>query len=302
MSPVLQDLRLVRASYCRTDMTAPWGVQIPPQDGVCFHFAVEGGCWLKLPSQEPIRIGAGDVALLPRGTGHAIADALDSRVRPLEEFEQDPIGPTTHNMRAGGGGARSLIVCCSLEFDEPAVHPLTQLMPAVLVLRRADASDPALPALLSLMAAEVASRRVGAATVMARLADAVVTCMVRSWAETHAEDLKGWMAGARDAQIGRALAAIHRQPGHLWTVVALAAIAGLSRSVFTERFSAAVGLSPARYLAHWRMHVAGGWLRHGGATVADIAQRLGYESEASFSRAFKRIFGVPPGTLRAQAR
>jgi AraC-like DNA-binding protein len=302
MSPVLQDLRLVRASYCRTDMTAPWGVQIPPQDGVCFHFAVEGGCWLKLPSQEPIWIGPGDVALLPRGTGHAIADALASRVRPLEEFEQDSTGPTTHNMRAGGGGARSLIVCCSLEFDEPAVHPLTQLMPAVLILRRADASDPALPALLSLMAAEVASRRVGAATVMARLADVVVTCMVRSWAETHAEELKGWLAGARDARIGRVLAAIHRQPGHLWSVAALAAIAGLSRSVFTERFTAAVGLSPARYLAHWRMHVAGAWLRHGGSTVADIAQRLGYESEASFSRAFKRLFGVPPGTLRPQQR
>lgn len=300
LSPVLQDLRLVRASYCRTDMTAPWGVQIPRQNGVCFHFVVEGGCWLRLPSQEPLWIGPGDVALLPRGTGHAIVDAPATRALPLEQFDQDPIGPTTHNMRAGGGGARSLIVCCSLEFDEPAVHPLTQLMPEVLALERAGASDPALPTLLSLMAAEVASQRVGAATVMARLADAVVTCMVRGWAETHADDLKGWLAGARDAAIGLALAAIHHQPGHFWSVVALAKVAGLSRSVFTERFTAAVGLPPARYLAHWRMHVAGAWLRHGRLTVADIAQRLGYESEASFSRAFKRLFGVPPGTLRSQ--
>lgn len=300
LSPVLQDLRLVRASYCRTDMTAPWGVQIPLQDGVCFHFVVEGGCCLRLPSQEPMWLGPGDVALLPRGTGHAIADAPATPTRPLEEFDQDLIGPTTHNMRCGGGGARSLIVCCSLEFDEPAVHPLTQLMPEVLLVRRAGASDPVLPTLLSLMAGEVASRRIGAATVMARLADAVVTCMVRGWAETHADDLKGWLAGARDAPIGRALAAIHHQPGHLWSVVALATIAGLSRSVFTERFTSAVGLSPARYLAHWRMHVAGAWLRHGRLTVTDIAQRLGYESEASFSRAFKRLFGVPPGTLRSQ--
>ena len=301
LSPVLQDLRLVRASYCRTDMTAPWGVQIPLQDGVCFHFVVEGGCWLRLQSQEPFWIGPGDVALLPRGIGHAIADAPTTPARPLEEFDQDSIGPTTHNMRAGGGGARSLIVCCALEFDEPAVHPLTQLMPEVLVLRRADANDPALPTLLSLMAAEVAAQRVGAATMMARLADAAVTAMVRSWAETHAAELEGWLAGARDAPIGRALAAIHQQPGHFWSVVALAEIAGLSRSTFTERFTTAVGLSPARYLAHWRMHVAGAWLRHGRSTVADIAQRLGYESEASFSRAFKRLFGVPPGTLRSQA-
>jgi len=302
LSPVLQDLRLVRASYCRTDMTAPWGVQIPLQDGVCLHFVIEGGCWMKLPGREPVWIGPGDVALLPRGTGHAIADSPASRVRPLEEFAQSLIGPTTHDMRAGGGGARSLIVCCSLEFDEPAVHPLTQLMPEVLVLRRADASDPALPALLALMAAEVAAQRIGAATVMARLADAVVTCMVRRWAETHAGELTGWLAGARDPAVGLALAAIHRQPGHLWPVGTLAGIAGLSRSVFTERFTAAVGLSPARYLTHWRMHVAGAWLRHGGSTVADIAQRLGYESEASFSRAFKRLFGVPPGALRLRGQ
>jgi AraC-like DNA-binding protein len=300
LSPVLQDLRLVRASYCRTDMTAPWGVQIPRQDGVCFHFVVDGGCWLRLQSQEPFWIGPGDVALLPRGIGHAIADAPTTPARPLEEFDQDSIGPTTHNMRAGGGGARSLIVCCALEFDEPAVHPLTQLMPEVLVLRRADANDPALPTLLSLMAAEVAAQRVGAATMMARLADAAVTAMVRSWAETHAAELEGWLAGARDAPIGRALAAIHQQPGHFWSVVALAEIAGLSRSTFTERFTTDVGLSPARYLAHWRMHVAGAWLRHGRSTVADIAQRLGYESEAAFSRAFKRLCGVPPGTLRSQ--
>jgi hypothetical protein len=102
-------------------------------------------------------------------------EAPTTPARPLEEFDQDSIGPTTHNMRAGGGGARSLIVCCALEFDEPAVHPLTQLMPEVLVLRRADANDPALPTLLSLMAAEVAAQRVGAATMMARLADKKVS-------------------------------------------------------------------------------------------------------------------------------
>ncbi|WP_073465269.1 cupin domain-containing protein [Rhizobacter sp. OV335] len=83
LSPVLQDLRLVRASYCRTDMTAPWGIQIPRQDGVCFHFVVDGECWLRLPSHEPFRIGPGDVALLPRGTGHAIADAPTTHARPL---------------------------------------------------------------------------------------------------------------------------------------------------------------------------------------------------------------------------
>ncbi|MEM4987882.1 AraC family transcriptional regulator [Collimonas sp. H4R21] len=300
LSPVLQDLRLTRASYCRTDMTAPWGVAIPQQDGVCLHFVVEGGCWLRLPSQEPVWIETGDLAFLPRGTGHAIADDPNSAVRPLQEFDQDTIGPTTHNMRAGGGGARALIVCCAVEFEEPAVHPLTELMPELVLLRSTDPADPALPTLLSLMAAEVAARRIGSATVMARLADAVVTHLVRAWAEAYDADPKGWLAGVRDPRIGRAVAAIHRQPGHLWSVGSLARIAALSRSAFTERFTSAVGLSPARYLAQWRMHIAGTWLRHGQLTVADVARQLGYESEASFSRAFKRLHGVPPGTLRAQ--
>jgi AraC-like DNA-binding protein len=113
--------------------------------------------------------------------------------------------------------------------------------------------------------------------------------------------VRGWLAAVRDPQIGQTLAAIHRAPGHLWSVGALAQIAGLSRSVFTERFTLALGLSPARYLAQWRMHVAGACLRHGRLTVADVAQQLGYESEASFSRAFKRLFGVSPGTLRSHA-
>ncbi len=282
-------------------MTAPWGIEIPRQDGVCLHFVVEGGCWLRLLSQEPVWITEGDLVFLPRGTGHAIADSPGSPTRPLQEFDQDIIGPTTHNMHAGGGGKRSLIVCCAVEFEEPAVHPLTELMPDVLVLRANDTTDPALPILLALMAEEVATRRIGSATVMARLADAVVTHLVRAWAEAYDTDPQGWLAAVRDPRIGRAVAAIHRQPGHLWSVGALAGVSGLSRSTFTERFTAAVGLSPARYLVHWRMHIAGVWLRHGQLTVADVAQRLGYESEASFSRAFKRIFGVPPGTLRPQS-
>ncbi|WP_437826459.1 AraC family transcriptional regulator [Sorangium sp. So ce1153] len=152
------------------------------------------------------------------------------------------------------------------------------------------------------MADEVLRRRIGAATVMTRLADVVITRVVRAWVESRTEDTEGWLAAIRDPQIGRALAAIHRRPGEPWSVESLADVARMSRSIFSERFAAVVGVPPARCLARWRMHVASGWLRDDRVTVAEAAVRLGYDSEAAFSRAFKRFSGVPPSALRRQGR
>jgi AraC-like DNA-binding protein len=168
----------------------------------------------------------------------------------------------------------------------------------LLLVRGGGADDPTLPALLEVIAAEVRSQRVGAATVMTRLADAVVARVVRAWVESRSADTRGWLAAIRDPKIGRALAAIHRGPGDRWAIEALAEIARLSRSRFSERFTAVVGMPPAQYVARWRMHLASSWLRNERLTVAEVALRLAYESEASFSRAFKRAMGVPPSALR----
>jgi AraC-like DNA-binding protein len=298
LSEVLQDLRLAGASYGRCELTAPWGIALPPQQGARFHFVAEGGCWLRTATQGPLRLEAGDVALLPHGTGHELADRPGGSTTRLDALPLEAMGETTYRLRAGGDGTRSLLVCCTVEFEEPSVHPLLELMPEVLLLRAGGAEDPTLPLLLETMAAEVAAERLGAATVMTRLADIVITRVVRAWAEAQADATTGWLAAIRDPHIGRALAAIHRRPGEPWSVEALAGLAHLSRSIFSERFAAAVGVPPARYVARWRMHLAGVWLRNGKLTVSEASARLGYRSEASFSRAFKRLLGVPPGALR----
>jgi len=132
---------------------------------------------------------------------------------------------------------------------------------------------------------------------MARLADAILTRVIRGWVEARAGETTGWLAAIRDPQIGGALAAIHRRPEHAWSVTALAEVAGMSRSLFSERFTAVVGSSPAHYVARWRMHLAQTWLRAG--RVSEVAARLGYQSEAAFSRAFKRAVGRAPSTLRS---
>jgi AraC-like DNA-binding protein len=171
-------------------------------------------------------------------------------------------------------------------------------MPTVLLVRGAAAPDKTLPALLEAMAEEVVAGRVGAATVLTRLADVVITRILRSWLESESKDAIGWLAAIRDPRIGRALAAIHRRPGEAWSVEALAKIANVSRSVFAERFTAVVGMPVAKYVARWRMHLASRWLRNDRIRVAEAAARLGYESEASFSRAFKRLLGFSPSVLR----
>jgi AraC-like DNA-binding protein len=298
LSEVLQDLRLSGVSYGRCELTRPWGIDFPPEGAARFHFVATGECWLHTAELGWTPLHAGDVALLPRGAGHALADAARGPTRPIDKFPLEEIGDRTYRLSAGGGGSEALLFCGSVNFEEPAIHPLLELMPPTLLVRGAAAEDATLRVLLDTMAAEVVAQRVGAATMLTRLADLVITRVIRAWVEARSADASGWLAAIRDPKIGRALAAIHRRPGHSWSVESLADVARASRSIFSERFTAAVGMPPARYLVRWRMHLASVWLRGSRLSVAEVAARLGYESEASFSRAFKRLLGVPPSALR----
>lgn len=301
LSDVLQDLRLARASYCRCELSAPWGIALPFQEGVRFHFMVEGRCWMRSGSHPPLRLEEGDVVLLPHGTAHAIVDAPDQRSKRIDALRPQLVGNGVYRLAAGGQGERARVVCCTIGFDGPTAHPLVELLPDVLHLRRGELNDPSLAALLDMMAEEVHAPRIGSATIMARLADIVMTRIIRAWVESRPADLTGWLAAVQDPQIGLALARIHREPGRDWSVQALAAVAGISRSKFSERFTQLLDTSPARYLLQWRMRLAAAWLRTGAMTISQVAAELGYESDAAFSRAFKRFMGVSPGAARSLA-
>ena len=265
LSQVLQDLRLAGAHYCRCEVAEPWGIELPAQADATLHHVVRGRCWLQLPGTEPVLLAAGDVVLLPHGTGHRLLAQPGASSRRIEDLGAERLGGITYRLRTGGNGPRSLLVCCGVSFDEPAVHPLLELMPPLLVVRAKTTHDPMLVALLEAMASEVSDQRIGAATVMTRLADSVIARLVREWVESHPDSTSGWLAAVREPQIGRALAAFHRQPEENWSVEALAAAAGMSRSIFSERFTALLGTSPAKYVARWRMHLAARWLRMGRA-------------------------------------
>ncbi len=301
LSEVLRDLRISCASYGRTEFRAPWGVAVPAhQRRARFHFVAEGSCWLCLPGREPQRLGAGDLVLLPHGGAYALVDQPDTAARAFEALPREYVCRDFFMLREGGQGERCVIICSGVEFEESVVHPLLELMPDVLCVRGGAMDDMSLVVMLDAMAAESSAQRVGSATVMVRLADIVIARLIRAWVERSDAETCGWLAAVRDPQIGRALALIHRQPEHPWSVASLASAATLSRTLFSERFTSLVGMSPARYVARWRMHLAGIWLGDERLNVGEVATRLGYESEASFSRAFKRFMGVPPGSVRRQ--
>ena len=298
LSEVLQDLRLSGAHYCRCEVAEPWGIDLLPREQATFHFLAKGRCWLQTSDEPPVRLDAGDMVLLPHGAGHRLLAHPGASSKRIDQLSPERLGDKTYRLHTGGNGPRSLIVCCGVSFEEPTVHPLLELMPEVLLVRGEGGYNPTLLALLEAMATEVTDQRIGAATVMTRLADAVIARVIREWVESQASNTTGWLAAIRDPQIGSALAVFHRQPQKAWSVASLAAAAHLSRSMFSERFAAVLGVSPARYVARWRMHLAGTWLRGEHRTVAQVATQLGYESEASFSRAFKRFMGAPPSTFR----
>jgi AraC-like DNA-binding protein len=297
LSEILQDLRPTGVSYGHCRFRRPWGFAIAAAPVARLRVVVAGGCWLRLDGREPIRLAPGDAAFLPGGVAHTLAEAPSGPARPLAEFSTEKIGEHAFRMTVDGDGDETVMACCSVRFDQLALHPLLESMPPVIIVRCATCGDPTLRALLDAMADEVTESRIGGATILARLADVVIARLIRAWAENEPAP-KGWLAALRDKRVGRALAAIHRDPGRAWPLDELAARAGLSRSVFCERFAALVGVAPGHYLARWRMRLASQWLQGERLSIAQAADRLGYGSEAAFSRAFKRITGAAPSTIR----
>jgi AraC-like DNA-binding protein len=297
LSDVLRDFHSSDVLYGHCRLTSPWGIDIAKAGAAKLHFVVDGECWLHLASHEWVHLRAGDVALLPRGERHVVSDAVGSAIRPQREL------PQTWGVEGGvrtkaTGGSSTVLACFEVNLEDSALQPFVDLMAPVLLVRGASMTDRSLPSLLETMAEEVIAERPGAATIVARLADLVIAKLIRQWLEANEQDSAAWLAAVRDPRIGRALAAMHREPGRDWSVQSLADIAFMSRSIFTDRFAALTGLPPAQYLARRRMHLASTWMRRERLSVAEIAARLGYESEASFSRAFKRVLGMPPSAFR----
>ena len=282
----------------RSALAAPWGLSDDTAVAT-FHIVESGSCLLSVGG-ETVALAAGDLAVVPGRAVTTFRDAPGTPAPPVAEllarFPPDASGV----LRNDGPGSRTTLVCGGIAFDDAVPHPILAALPPILVLRGAMTDGtPWLANTLQFIACESRSGRPGAATVMGHLGSVLFIQAVRAALASGAA--VGWLAAFSDAHVGPALAAIHRAPERPWTVEALGREAGLGRSAFAGRFRAAVGESPMQHVARWRVYAAARLLADGRLPVAHVGERVGYESEAAFGRAFKRWTGRTPGELRRGA-
>ena len=303
LTDVLETVRVGAACYGRVEAAAPWGIGVEADEqDAKFHVVLTGDCWLDADGQDSVHLHGGDLVALPHGHAHALRDAPSSPVRSLRELITVN-GKCQPSITTGGDGAAATLVTGSFHFEDRRNNPLLSVLPPVIVLPgELSRSVHWLEPTLKFIACEAQSGRPGAQTVISRLADVLFIQIVRGYLATLPTSSSGWLGALGDSQIGAALGFIHQSPELDWTVQSLAAKVAMSRSAFASRFARLVGEPPLAYVTRWRMQKAAGLLRQSSATLADIAERVGYDSEAAFSKAFKRAVGSAPGAYRRAAK
>jgi len=311
LSDVLRAVQLTGAVYFDFEMSAPWVAEAPPSREIApivmpgaqrvieYHLIARGRAWGHAVGQAPIRLEEGDLLLFPQGDAHVLSSAPDMRATPdLATYARGSTPLPLMYEIGGGGPERARIICCFLGCDERPFNPLLAALPPVIHL--AASGEPAsgwLGALLQVAVSESGHAAPGSENVLARLSELIFVEAVRRYLASLPAAERGWLAGLRDEVVGRALAALHASPGDAWTVERLAHTVGASRSVLAQRFTDLIGQPPMQYLTLWRMQVASRLLGEG-RPVGAVAELVGYESEAAFSRAFRKTVGLSPGAWR----
>ncbi|QZY29433.1 AraC family transcriptional regulator [Nocardioides coralli] len=302
LTDVVDATRTTGVVFAHVRFRVPWGLACEAAPVAGFHVVASGSCLLVLESGEQVRLGSGDIALVPHGHGHVLTDRPGSPVTPLSELMGDAEAGELRSFRLGGDGGETVLVCGGYLFDaRGGPHPLLELLPPVMHLE-SGALDEATRSLVRVLAGEAAGPGPGSATVMNRVADALLIHVVRAWAATRDGRELGWLAGLRDPAIGAAIRTIHTEHRHPLPVEELAARVSLSPATFKRRFRDLVGSPPGAYLTRVRLDQAARLLRDTDDPVSTIARAVGYSTEPAFSRAFSRRHGLAPGRWRAELR
>ena len=303
LGEALHYLRMSGVFYCKSEFTAPWGLAMPEMAGVLsFHLINSGRCRIEVEGSDPVWAQRGDLVLVPHGKGHLLLSDPGVHAEGLFDLPRKLLSDRYELLVHGGSGEPTSMMCGAVRFDHPAAIQLVNLLPGLIHVDASDSHMEWAQSMLHFMASEAKQMRPGGETVITRLADILVIQAIRSWIADDPAAQEGWLGALQDRYIGRSISLLHRDPSTNWTVESLANEIGLSRSAFSARFTSRVGESVMHYATRWKMNMAETWLKDEELTQAELANRLGYQSEAAFSRAFKRFMGVSPGKVRRGSR
>ena len=329
LSEVLHVVRLSGVVHFRGEFTQPWAfmssapemlaarLKLAAESITPFHVFIAGDCWISSSKLPALRLETGDVIVIPRGDQHVMASDLGMTPVPIKDIYPRPSAGQIAAVKHGGGGKAARFVCGFLHSDQ-RFAPLLDCLPSFICIRLRNGTvsvetlgedgqrlQPVQPheaewwqATLRYFISEATMPGQGNRAVLARLSELLFMEVIRWQLRNAADGHSGWLAGLNDPQVGRALALLHAEPARPWTVEELAQRAAISRAALAKRFVELVGESPMQYLAGWRMHLARHLLRESTLGIGEVAGRVGYESEAAFNRAFRRLVGAPPATWR----
>ena len=316
LSDVLGSVRLTGSMLFLVDAHPPWRSWAPETEAfrrvvlpraqhmVSYHIVTRGRCWAGLPDTAPERFESGDVLVIPHGDAYFLADSPETAAAYGAEetvtfFRQMAAGELPSVVTEGGSGEeQTQLICGFLGCDVRPFNPVLAALPRLIHLHASGAAADRMRPLVEFALCELRGPSSGGSSVLLRLAELMFIEVVRRHLETVSTEQAGWLASLHDPLVARTLSLLHGSPGRRWTLEALAAQAGTSRSVLAERFTQFVGQPPMHYLTQWRMQLAARMLGDPGMKVGTVASMLGYESEAAFSRAFKRCAGVAPAGWR----
>jgi AraC-like DNA-binding protein len=313
LSDVLRVAHLTGGVFLNAEFFAPWciAVRLAPEHCMpvlgsashlmIFHYVVEGELHIRMEGEdgEGLSLGAGELLLLPRNDLHLMGSELSLPPVAASDVIHRPNHGGLFSIRHGGNGSRTRMVCGFLGCDSAEGNPVISTLPPLVLLNvKHGGAAEWIRSTFQYAAEEVAAGRPGSETVLAKLSELLFVEAVRRYVETLPEGQTGWLAGLRDPYVARALALLHRDITRPWNVDDLGREVGLSRSALADRFIHLIGVPPMHYFASWRMQVAAQKLRNTSASLAQVAEMVGYGSEAAFSHAFKKAFGTAPATWR----
>lgn len=319
LSDVLRAVRLSGALFFDIRASSPWVGVSPSTEAIAsavmpgvehvisFHAVISGSCWAALDNDmaPPIRMNAGDVVIFPGGAPNVMSSSPGQTGEPNMGIYYRPADDELlpyQLIHGGGGEEQTRFICGYLGCDSRPFNPLLAALPPIFAIRKPQDQENWIVDLFVQALAQGGNKRAGGQTVLAKLSELMFVEAIRCYVESLPEQSGGWLSGLRDRHVGKALQLVHARPAENWTIDLLAREAGLSRTAFSERFVHFVEVSPMQYVVQWRMQVASRLLEQQGMSIAQVGSAVGYESEAAFSRSFKRLLGVSPGAWRKQAR